>query len=132
MSHANDPLASLTIRHPTSDLTGVLEQFGFVAQRVWRVGEPRVSAKGAPLPGKWDSSGASVEILFAGQSPEQVLLSLCQQLDSRIDVLHQVLKTGGSATIYMTIACGSGLVFGPRLVSSMAAVGVGIEIDAYR
>lgn len=126
------PSVSFIIRHPNQDLSGVLERLGLSADRVWRAGDQETTPKGRVLSGKRAYSCAATRIALADEELEQRLEHICDALRGHRDVLATLLTSGASIEFYITLSCGTGLQFDRDLMTSLADLGIGIGIDAYR
>ncbi|WP_143075110.1 hypothetical protein [Sphingobium sp. AP50] len=122
---------SLQVRHPDADPDDIIHEIGLPVRRSSKMGEPRSTLRGAPLPGHYDMTFCVFD-LGVGADGE-----LADHLRSRIatlipkrEFLHELRATGGSLNLFITWTVGErGEVFDCTLLSDLVSLGIDLGIE---
>jgi hypothetical protein len=106
-------------------------------RRTWRVGDPRATPIGTPLPGKYAESywytKLSSLVAASTESLESALLRLVDGLRSHDQFFLRVRRDGGRAEFYVGVnGPGSyGFEFDPVLMTELASIGLALSLEVY-
>jgi len=129
--------ASLRIIHPTIDPREITLANGLTPRFSCQVGKLRVSPKGRPLEGIWESSNWVAE-LAAGEPPactlSAALTNALEQVSSRGDFFHRMRSEGAKVEFYVGwhfYRGNTGEAFDSVLLGRMAELGIQLSLDVY-
>lgn len=128
---------SLRVEHPEMDLGAVTDALGLSPKVLWKVGQPRQTPKGAPLPGIY-TEGFWTARLLEGASAEQGLGSALSQALELVaagsSLFEEIAATGGRTEFFVGWFFddgNSGDVLDHRLLAKMASMSIDLTFDVY-
>jgi hypothetical protein len=128
---------SLRVEHPTMDLDAVTEALGLSPQVIWKVGQPRRTPKGTPLPGIY-KKGFWTARLLDGASIEQDLSSALSKALELVaagsPLFGEIALTGGSTEFFVGWFFdegNSGDVLDHRMLAKLASMSINLSFDVY-
>ena len=122
---------SLQVRHPDGDPDDIIRGVGLPASRCWKIGEPRSTPVGNPLPGYYGETYCAFD-LGEGDDGKLVerLRTLVATLMLRRDFFHDLKATGGLLNFFITWTVGErGEIFDCALLSELAILGIDLGIE---
>jgi hypothetical protein len=128
---------SLRIVHPTLDLGAVTAALGITPSVIWRVGEPRVTPKGTPLPTVAKKSFWTARIVEGSSLEGDLNSALGRALDAVAagsSLFAELTSSGGEVEFFVGwfIEGGnSGDVLNHHLFGRLAAMHIDLSFDIY-
>ena len=125
---------SLQVRHPDADPNDIVRGVGLPVKRSWKIGEPRSTPRGTPLPGHYRETYCAFDLGVGddGELAERLRRLVATLLPKR-DFLHGLRATGGSLNFFVTWAVGErGEMFDCALLSDIASLGIDLGIEPIR
>ncbi len=125
---------SLHMRHPSRDLSKVVETLQLRPKYIWKSGDDRRSSTGTRIGGKRESSYCSVEIKSAPRTPlVQKIREALAFLAPHRRMLNRLTSTGGKVSLYVGWFCdeNTGETFDNSVLRSMSELRVDLELNVY-
>lgn len=129
--HVSD--ISLRLRHPTQDVGGILEGWGFEVGRSWVAGTARFTPKGTALKGIWPDSYAYVKLETAGISLAEHLRSSLAIVEPFGDQIAAFSSKDGRAELFVGwfFERNSGELVDWQLMERLSRCRLSLSLDIY-
>lgn len=128
---------SLRVQHPTMDLDVVADVLGRSPWVIWKLGEPRRTPNGAPLPGVYETNFCTTRILDGVSTEQDLASALTTALDMVTpgsSLFAEIAATGGSTEFFIGWFFddgNSGDVLDHRLLARLASMSINLSFDVY-
>ena len=139
MSQRYEYCLDLRIHHPSLDPGDISRALRMRAGISWRVGEPRVSLRGEPLPGvRRETYWAKTLTPGWVKVPRSTLAearvtSVLKRLRGQAAFLRRLRRTGGTAAVWVSSysTTNYSFIFEPALIKSVHDLGCELIVDVY-
>lgn len=128
---------SLRVFHPSAEPSEITRELGMEPRRTWKVGDPRATPTGTPLPGTyaesyWYTKLCSL-VASSAESLESALLRLVGGLRNHEQFFLRVRRDGGRAEFYVGVngPRSYGFEFDPVLMTELASIGLTLSLEVY-
>ncbi len=127
----------LRVTHPTMDLDAVTDALGRSPEVIWKLGEPRRTPKGTPLPGIYKTGFWTARLLDGASTRQDLGSALETALDlvaAGSSLFSEIAATGGSAEFFIGWFFdegSSGDVLDHRLLAKLARMSINLSFDVY-
>jgi len=139
MSQRYEYSIGLRVHHPSIDPRAISRKLKMRPRISWRIGEPRVSSAGAPMPGIRNDTYWSKTITPGGvkvptqKIAEAKLATLIKRLRPHARFLKGLRQSGGAVAIWISSysTTNYSFIFEPTLIKSIHDLGCELIVDVY-